>query len=330
MKKSLLVLGVAVAALASCTNEEVTEVAQNRAIQFSSFVNNTTKAANEATGVTSFYVFGQYGYSDSEAGTAVYDNELNTKLAYWQPSQTYRFGAYVDGTAKNENAEFDATTGTLEITGYTPSDNNDLMAAVSSEITTGTDVTGQGKVPLTFRHLLSIVKFTFNTTDADVYTLKISDLKIAGADSKADVSYAGTTPTWSNVTETNGYAFDGIADIAVEANNYTGSTAEFVIPQDGTDALSVTFTATISGGGIAEKSAEFTATLGYDATKDADTEVGTDNTWVAGYRYNYTATINASDINEDLEKNVIEFDVKMDSWKDANESTVTPSVVPGA
>ena len=41
MKKSFFVLGVAVAALASCTNEEVVDMPQSRAIQFGTFVNHS-------------------------------------------------------------------------------------------------------------------------------------------------------------------------------------------------------------------------------------------------------------------------------------------------
>lgn len=326
MKKSMFLLGIATVALASCTNEEVVEMPQNRAIQFDTFVNNPTRAAEEATNANSFYVFGKYGYTNSTDGTVVYDNESNSKTAYWKETQTYRFGAYVDGNAKNENASFDPSTGTLKITGYTPSDNNDLMAAVSTEITTDNDVTNESAVGLTFKHLLSIVKFTFTTTDADVYTITISDLKIADADSKADVSYNGT-PVWNNVTATEGYSFDEIDDVAVESKGYTNSTREFVIPQDGTDKLTVTFKATVSGGGLTETSDTFTATLGYDATKDENTEVGTDNTWLAGYRYNYVAEINASDIIEDLENKKIVFTATMEEWKDANDSE-DPEYIP--
>ncbi len=45
MKKSFFVLGVAVAALASCTNEEVVDMPQSRAIQFGTFVNHSTRSS---------------------------------------------------------------------------------------------------------------------------------------------------------------------------------------------------------------------------------------------------------------------------------------------
>ncbi len=47
MKTNLFLLGMAVAAFSSCTNEEVTDVAQNRAIKFNQFVNNNTRTVVE-------------------------------------------------------------------------------------------------------------------------------------------------------------------------------------------------------------------------------------------------------------------------------------------
>mgnify|MGYP002310046946 CR=1 FL=1 len=325
MKKSMFLLGMAAVALASCTNEEVMEVAQNRVIQFNAFVNNTTRAVSEKEGTLTngeFYVFANYGYSADNSGTVVYNNELASKTAYWQTA-TYRFGAYYDGTTQNSNASFDANNGTLTITGYKPSDTNDLMAAISNEITC-TDPSAQGAVVLTFKHLLSQVKFTFKTDDADAYTLAISDLTIENADISGNVIYNGTNITW-NETTTGNYTYDDISDVADVNKQYTGESVEFIIPQDNTNNLKVTFTATISGPGIeSKKKGTFSATLGYIKTTVEGT---TDNTWTAGYRYNYTATINADDIDETLTEKIIEFTPTADKWLDADDTTYEPSTV---
>lgn len=65
----MFMLGVAVAALASCTQNEVMEVAEGRAIQFNTFVNNNTKTVTEVPSGTlassEFYVFGNYGTDQS-------------------------------------------------------------------------------------------------------------------------------------------------------------------------------------------------------------------------------------------------------------------------
>ena len=49
MKTNLFLLGMAVAAFSSCTNEEVTDVAQNRAIKFNQFVENNTREITTTT-----------------------------------------------------------------------------------------------------------------------------------------------------------------------------------------------------------------------------------------------------------------------------------------
>ena len=62
MKKSLFVLGVAVAALASCTNEETVQVSQGLTIGFSGTgVDNVTKADITSADFHQFLVYGGYG-----------------------------------------------------------------------------------------------------------------------------------------------------------------------------------------------------------------------------------------------------------------------------
>ena len=63
MKKSMFLLGLAVAALASCTNEEVVNVTdqQTGVISFAgSGLNNITKADMDGTTLKSFQVYGGY------------------------------------------------------------------------------------------------------------------------------------------------------------------------------------------------------------------------------------------------------------------------------
>lgn len=332
MKNSLFLLGAAaVVALSSCSQSEVMEVAENRAIGFNAFVENNTRAVTEVSNLTDYFVFAKFGTGGSFNGVA-YNNESKNQTHYWaETGNKYNFGTYANGDAgKLSSVSFDPTTGTngtLTFTGYAPqaegNDGKDLVAAVATHTVDGTE-NESTKVQLTFKHLLSQVKFTFKTTDTDVYTIKISDLKINGAVSSATCSYDGNV-TWNTTApdapevKKEGYTYDEIADIAKAEANYQGSSVETVIPQAGTNALTVTFKATISGGGMEEKSATFTANLGYEAT--ATTEVGTDNTWTAGYRYNYIATINADQIDPNLENKKIIFEVvSVEGWKDGNNT----------
>ena len=316
MKKSLWMLGLAVAAMTSCTNEEVVEVAQNRAIGFNAFVNNNTKAITEVTNLSGFYVFGEFGDAEGTYGTQVYTNESDKAVHYWQASKYYSFGAYANGdNTKIDKATFDAGTGTLTFSEYTPNDANDLVAAVM-KLQSNADVTANAPVDLTFGHMLSQVKFTFKTTDADAYTLKITELKIEGAASQATGEYNGTA-TWNTVQKNDGYAYAEIPDVAMAENDYTASVARLVIPQANTNALKVTFKATVSGSGMAEKTATFTANLDYTAGGTPNTF---DNTWTPGYRYNYIATINADQIDPSLEEQKIEFTTSVTGWADASDT----------
>lgn len=317
MKKSFLMFGVAAMALASCTQNEVVEYAENRAIQFDAFVNNNTRAVTEVKNLNNFYVFGKFGDDASTYGNQVYANELNTTTHYWVASKYYSFGAYANGeSGKIDNATFEAETKTLTFPSYTPDDTKDLVVATYA-LQAKADVTTNDPVSLNFKHMLSQVKFTFKTTDADAYTLKISDLRINNAVTKATGTYTDGVIDWSTEPETGNYAYTEIVDVAVEENNYTASEVKLVIPQKNTNSLKVTFKATISGSGLAEKSSTFTADLAYAVGTVSGTEA---NTWTPGFVYNYVATINADQIDPDLVDQKIEFTPTVTPWKDANET----------
>lgn len=326
MKKSLVICGVAALALASCTQNEVLNVNESRAIGFNAFVNNNTRAVEEVTSLTDYYVFANFGTSDFDG--VAYNNESKNQTYYWAAKDNvYKFGTYANSDAGKLTTETQVsfapatgTNGTLTFTGYTP-DGKDLVAAVASHTVDGTE-SELTKVQLSFKHLLSQVKFTFKTTDADTYTIAISELKINGAVSKATGTYDGAV-NWNTSanTETSGYSYDEIADIADAAVNYQGSSVETVIPQGNTNNLNVTFKATVSGGGMETKEATFTANLDYEATNSGNTEVGTDNTWTAGYIYNYIATINADQIDPTIENKKINFEVQaIEGWIPANDT----------
>lgn len=339
MKKSLFVLGVAVVALASCTNEEVTEVAQNRVIGFNSFVNNNTKAVTEVSSLANseFYVFGMYDVDQTTWGKPVFSNELGSTVHYWEPSSYYRFGAYADGKADKLTATSEVsfapetgTNGTLTFTSYTPGD--DLVAAVASA-STDADVSNESAVSLNFKHMLSQVAFEFTTDAADHYTLVISNVKINGAVSTATGTYDGSV-SWSTPEESNGYTYEDFevdknVDIANSAQNYTASQTKLVIPQDGTDGLTVTFTATLSDTNYPSnptKTKNFTGYLSFSGKDKNDPDISlAENTWTPGYCYKYTTKITADMIDDELKDKKIEFTTSVDSWKDATDTTITPS-----
>lgn len=187
MKKSLLMLGAAAMMLASCTQNEVVEVAESRAIGFDAFVNNTTKADIVDAQFAKFWVFG--AYDNTTSWTPFYTNDIvekkqsvwtAAKTAYWTAQKSHKFAAYANGTSQlTAGVSFDAATGTngtLKFTDY-PVEDNDLVAAVATAMTWDGS-SEPSKVGFTFKHLLSKVKFTFTTDAANDYVMKIENLKL--------------------------------------------------------------------------------------------------------------------------------------------------------
>lgn len=323
MKKILLTLSAAALVLASCAKIETVKVDENRAISFSNFVNNPTKAVTTVETISSFYVFGKYGDGSQWNGQA-FDNEINTAVYYWQPSVTYRFGAYADGDGnKIGYATYDASTNTLTFPGYTPDDKKDLVVATAERITNG-DVSGELPVDLTFKHMLSQIKLTFTTDDAATYGLTIQNVKINGAVSTATGNYEATVgPTWEESSTKDGYVYEDFNDGQVISSGISVSQVKFVIPQTETELLSVTFTAVITGempNGSTNKSKDFTASLGHSIEGIAE------NAWEDGFCYNYTAKISVADIVDNPSTLVpIEFNPIVDDWVDKGNVDVTPN-----
>lgn len=329
MKRSLFMLGVAVAALSGCSQSEILEVAEGRAIGFSSFVNNNTRAVDEVTegNLSQYYVFGNYGSAGaSDWSGQAFNNELNTTLYYWQPGKIYRFGAYADGNGgkiaslgEDATVSFDAATPKLTFTNYTPDDKKDLVAAVTGNETADTYISSKTQVPLNFKHLLSQVKLTFTSTAAATYKLTISDVRIEGAVSTCTGEYTTTGVTWNTVGSTtkNGYVYDffGTEDRVI-SSGVSQYQSKLVIPQSGTEQLYVYFTATIKGeepSGSADLTKKFKATLGHTAA-DEDSD---NNKWQPSYCYNYIANVEIKHIVDNPDDLVeIEFDVKgVEEWK---------------
>lgn len=318
MKKSIYLLGMAVAALSSCSQSDVVEMPESAAIKFNSFVNNNTRDVTEVVkdGLTQFYVIGYMCSTGTNSYTTpVYKNELQTTPYYWQANHDYLFAAYADGNnGEIENAKFEPSTLSLSFEDYTPNDAKDLVATIGAN-SVGKDLPTT-PMPLTFKHMLAQVGLTFKNTDGVAYTLKISDIKINNAIKTGKGYYNNGNINWEGQREQAAYSYEEIADLAENTKEH--KQYKLVIPQAGTDQINVTFTATISGAGMAEKSSTFQATLGYDPEA---TGKGTANTWTPGYRYNYTATINADQIDPSLQNQKIEFTATVEEdWKDANDT----------
>lgn len=337
MKRSFFVLGVAVAALASCTNEEVVDMPQSRAIQFGTFVNHSTRTnVTETTdkNLTKFFVFGNYGegtwtpvYTDVEVKGGTMGERgtvwTPTQTAYWIDGKKYRFAAYSDGGNQNDNVSFEAKNQQLAFSNYTVDNTKDLIVALPADV--DAKASGNAPVNLSFYHMLSQVKFTFENKDSHDYIMEISDIKVnAVKTTKGTATYKAEKPSivWDTQSASQEeYNFGTLEDIAEDFDETTHTTTCFVIPQSN-ENLEVTFTATFSDeSGETIASNEFIGRLTYSGTIEGTKQ----NEWTPGFKYNYTVEINGSTVKPDLGKQVIEFKVvDVDEWTEAGETSVTP------
>ena len=253
MKKHLFLLGLAVTAMTSCTNDEVLEQAQSvqETIGFESFINKTTRAT-VATDVTigtlkEFYVFGYYG-----TNTEVFDNALvKQESSVWKVQErklwtnnNYTFAAYANGvgTGAIENPEGDIlssanfASGTLNIPSYSLAD-KDLIAAFATQDNTGGN--NQSKVELTFRHLLSKVAFKFQYTDAGNEDLQMTVSNVTlTVPTTATCTATSSVTTWSSHTTgtlTTYTNIEGVTKLGLDAPAAPATPASYyVLPNEAT------------------------------------------------------------------------------------------------
>lgn len=307
MKKSFLMLGLAVAAMTSCTNDEVMEVNQNNLIKFESFVNKSTRAVTETTdaGLAQFYVLGGYG-------TGVYTNVFNNiafvkdgSTSTWKPSESrdeaewtanvYRFAAYANNNSSDVLSPTFNADG-LKFTDYEVSDDKDLVAALSGEVDNSN--LQNSAVTLTFKHMLSQVKFTFKNTDTS-HTMSVSNISVSNVNNKGTGTLTSSGIFWTGLSVADDYALSYAGTTGnVAVNGFYEPHYQMVIPQTLNTSgkeIQITFTITFYDDNDAVVSTETFSNV--PLVYDNDITVGEGNknfeAWKPGYRYNYTASFPA-------------------------------------
>ena len=314
MKRNLFLLIAVAAALSACSKTE-TIGTQDKAIQFTSaYIGNAveSKAVDmiEQANINEFIVYGGYNNDMthvfngvSVTGDANTDNWKYDVTRYWVAGKTYKFAAYAPSAAGgNGTITPDFGTGALNFKGYTsdPSNQNDLIYATATQ-TTGSDISdAPAKIQFVFGHLLSMIKFTFNSGFGNDITVTVDNLKVSGMIAQGD--YTGNSQTWkpgsATVSADTPFTEMGskVATNSTSGNTSASSVDFAVIPQTivGSDGVgtqvSVSFDVKVQDNaqnyivGSAETGVTLTATLpGY--------------TWEAGNRYNYTVTIKGENVN---------------------------------
>ncbi len=344
MKKSIFLLGVAVAAMTSCSNDKLLDQAEpiQRAIGFDSFVNKGTKATSVTNEVTDdnlnrFYVYGYHNGTTPEVFkdvSVIKEDENWTMQAAneknWE-TKLYNFAAYADGPGVASHSVSSLTTSfanaTLSFTDYSTTLNqNDLIAALY--VRDNSSVLNTTKVALDFKHLLSKVDFTFvNTNDNDLYMV-VANVKLT-VKTVADCEYNATATVWKNFDSETVYELDqptngtddepfgGEKDLKSTAkkfiigkgNTSTVSKEFFVIPgqEDATITYDVTFY-DLEGNLVETKTNQVLSLFPTIVKQDQSQET---ISWTPSYIYKYNVQLPAS-------PKKIEFTVKsVGDWEES-------------
>ena len=336
MKKSLFMMGVAIAALSSCTQNEVLDIAESNTIQFGkSYIGKPTRATiveNEAM-LDNFYVYAHSvasnpGWGESSSSSYFMENEKvyrgpNDVWGYdniekYDNTKLYSFAAYSDGGIEGVDGKLASgvtftspTSGTssaiakLEIASYTTDGKDkDLLVAISQNTLTETDP----KVTFAFKHALSQIKFNiYNPLGNN--SIRIESFSVSGFKDNAKLTYteaASDNPiiTWD--TPTTPRTISTLEKNTAVTNDPAYGTYT-IIPQtiDGTGlTVSITASLILADGTVEEQNKEYEATL------------TTLPTFQPGFIYNFNATLNMGYIYFD--------DITVIPWETAGDTEMTP------
>ncbi len=340
--KKLFISMLAVAALASCSQEDVIVADKGDLIGFNSFVENSTRATDNTYGavaLTSFYVYGTV-QGTGNGVVNIYDGDVVTGTVgqketitdengdqievdkawscdvkqYWIADAEYNFAAVVD-VDKDSNklpdgVTVDTTTGMPTTIAYTTANQNDLLYA---EATATGQATGNGKVNFNFSHLLSKAQFTVKSNTEGGYYYSVKDIKVS--------NYAGGTYTIADETWTPGTPSDvEFRNVEYVTSNdkdgKTNATQMLLVPT--TNDFKVSFTVEIWNG---DGEGDDEVLLGQTVYKDGDDDnvhnaLPVATNLVKGNTYNFNLNLSVGEL--------IQFTVTTNpTWANGSDTTLT-------
>lgn len=298
-------------ALTACNSDETVEMAKGNAIGFKTFVNNSTRAANDATtdNLAGFKVWGLMNKGNN-TGTPFVAKEV-TKAngawsyappVYWEKGYAYSFVAL----APNDAYTFTAPTAINNWGSLTFENGNgetDLIYAAAKKET----VEGNGcpaPVDLTFNHMLSRVRFQFENGMEDGSKLTVSNVKINDAYTSGTATLAEQLANLSWAPGQTGALVFGDA-AAMEQQNAKAETAhKYMIPA--TKKYNLTFTVTRVHHGVTDVY-NHTVTL-------------PETTMTQGLSYQFVAKFTAENINPDEVLCPIQFTATVNPWAEFGDN----------
>ena len=336
--KKIFLMGLATAAmLASCSQDETVEMAQNtRAISFSNaFVDNATRSVvdpsfkKETLGNFAVYGFTQNGQIFDGVPVSSADNGSTwtySPIQYWVEGNQYAFAAIAPASVPVSGETLAGSSVAdykVEMTvSFTNNGKTDLLYAAADPVNADDNFMASPQpVGLTFKHQLSKVKFSFKNSVGEAYNIKVTDVKITDANSTGTLTVSTAADNaWSNVTGNDlelSFGAAGTTDASTADAIAFGSEVEtyneqLMIPTASTESYNVTFTVELLSGTVSMGTYNHTATIEGVELK-------------LGYCYDFAAELNADNIvvdpdDPDAELKPIEFTVKeISGWIDTDE-----------
>lgn len=356
MKKTLFA-ALALAFVASCSNEEVVEMAQKEAIAFDkTFVNNSTRSVVDPS-YNNDNLFRDFTVNGFVNQTQLFNNKTVTAkdvaadaavttnaaweysgVQYWVPDALYSFCAIAPSTSGGwtnlsstlngkpvENSEIIKTTFDFTNDGTT-----DLLYDEVPCVKGKT--TGNSNVSFTFRHLLSKVKFSFeNQYNGENATIKVTGIKIINAHKTAKAELTTNATTWGTLADpTLILEFGDATDKEAENDDNHENTAPATGYENGLTYESLNEMLLIPSSQKYEYKVEFTVALYINNALIATYKHTGNNAAkvtfapAAGYSYDIKAVINPSNINPDpdAKQEPIVFSVTgTETWKTPTTGT---------
>lgn len=308
MKKIFLIGLGATAMLASCSNDETVEMAQNtKTIGFSSFIDKSTRATDtDITNLGAIEVYGWRGNDqifDAQSVTVEGDGSgTYSPLQYWEANKTYSFEAIAPKNGEKGVTFAAAKTGGT-ITFENDAETDLLYAGVvektTKNIETESDVE---KVHFTFGHLLSRVKFTFKNGFPENAAAKITvtGVKITNAYKNGTITPAVTNAAWDVANSTTfavSFASETVKDLV--AGTGSESTDHMYLIPANSPSYTVEFTVTLDQNGV---------TSTYSHTTTITTSMAKGNS------YNFIATLDNTNVDPENTMYPIEFEAEVSPW----------------
>lgn len=333
MKKILFMSMAATALLASCSQDETVDMPQNSAaIQFKTFVNKSTKGANDDITNDKFTAFQVWGLKSTDGqpvkpfeGTLVSKDAQNNTWSYetpvyWEAGCNYSFVAIAPTTAIGTSAIFTQPTAVGQYGSITFENGDGTTDLIyDGDGTWATTAVTEGTCPnainFTFNRLLSRVKFAFTNGMDDGSTINVTNVQITNANTKGIATLSENTATWTLAEDNNTAAleFGNVLDAEqeYEANETKATDHKYMIPEAGADAYTVTFTVSR------------TTPTGEQYTYNHEVELPTTVEMETGNSYQFIATLDAETIDPENPLCKIEFTATVSGWGDWNNTDLT-------